>query len=102
MAIASKTARADDDLVDIWVSIAIDKPIAADKMLDTIAQTIHLLAMQPQMGRQRDELALGLRSFHVSRYTVFYWPTPDGIEVVRVMDSARDIPSLAQRGELLG
>jgi toxin ParE1/3/4 len=43
------------------------------------------------MGRPRDELALGLRSFAFGRYVVFVQPLADGIDVVRVLHSARDI-----------
>ena len=39
-------------------------------------------AEQPKMGRAREELASGLRSFPVRRYVVFYCPLVDGIEVV--------------------
>ena len=43
------------------------------------------------MGRPRDELAPGLRSFAFGRYVVFIQPLADGIDVVRVLHSSRDI-----------
>ena len=43
------------------------------------------------MGRARDELAADLRSFPFGRYVIFYEPIEDGIDVVRVLHSARDI-----------
>ena len=46
------------------------------------------------MGRPRGELAPRLRSFPVGPYVLFYRPTPNGIEVARVLHGARDIPSL--------
>jgi toxin ParE1/3/4 len=46
------------------------------------------------MGRKRDELISGLRSFPVGRYLIFYSTLPDGIEAVRVLHSARDLDAL--------
>jgi toxin ParE1/3/4 len=49
------------------------------------------LSKDPAIGRPRNELAKDLRSFPVGRYVVFYLPSPHGIEIVRVLHSARDI-----------
>jgi len=46
------------------------------------------------MGRLRDELADGLRSFPVGRYVIFYRPIPKGIEIVRVLHGARDLDAI--------
>ena len=46
------------------------------------------------MGRARDELAPDLRSFPFGRYVIFYEPIEDGIDVVRVLHSARDIDAV--------
>lgn len=43
------------------------------------------------MGRAREELAADLRSFPFGRYVIFYTPVDGGIDVVRVLHSARDI-----------
>ena len=43
------------------------------------------------MGRARDELAPGLRSFPIGRYVIFYEPLPDGVAIARVLHGARDI-----------
>lgn len=50
-----------------------------------------LLATQPHMGRLRPELMPGLRSFPVRRYIVFYLGHEDGITLLRVLHSARDV-----------
>jgi toxin ParE1/3/4 len=42
------------------------------------------------MGRARDELAVGLHSCLFGRDVMFYTPLDDGIDVVRVLHSARD------------
>lgn len=43
------------------------------------------------MGRAREELAADLRSFPFGRYVIFYAPVDEGIDVVRVLHSARDV-----------
>jgi toxin ParE1/3/4 len=43
------------------------------------------------MGRAREELAADLRSFPFGRYLIFYAPVDEGIDVVRVLHSARDV-----------
>ena len=43
------------------------------------------------MGRARGELAAGMRSFPFERYIIFYAPVDGGIDVVRVLHSARDV-----------
>ncbi|KAM3115152.1 type II toxin-antitoxin system RelE/ParE family toxin [Phormidesmis sp. 146-33] len=48
----------------------------------------------PLMGKRYEELAPDLRGFVVDDYCVFYYPLPDGIEVVRVIDGRRDIEAL--------
>jgi len=84
--------------LSIWFYIALDNVVAADNLLDDIDSSCQLLAMQPQAGRLRPELAPELRSFPVGRYVVFYQPQDDGIEVVRVLHSARDIESISEDG----
>ena len=87
----TKTAQAERDLDEIWFHIAVDNLGAADALLDAIDQRCRLLARQPMMGRARPELAPDLRSFPVARYVIFYCPSAEGIEIVRVLHSARDI-----------
>jgi len=48
----------------------------------------------PEMGRRREELAMHLRSFPVGRYIIFYRSMQEGIEIVRVLHGARDLPPL--------
>ena len=46
------------------------------------------------MGRARDELERGVRSSPFGRYVIFYMPGDSGIDIVRVLHSARDIDAL--------
>ncbi len=83
--------RAKADLSKIWWLIADDRDDQADAFIDLIDQKFQLLAQQSGLGRRRDELAEGLRSFPVGRYVIFYLPIPGGVQTVRVLHGARDI-----------
>ncbi len=43
------------------------------------------------MGRPRPELTAKYRSFPFGKYCFYFRPLEDGIEVLRVLHSARDI-----------
>jgi toxin ParE1/3/4 len=51
-----RRAQAQDDIEDIWNFIADDNVSAADNWLDRLDEQFALLATQPKMGRNRDEL----------------------------------------------
>jgi toxin ParE1/3/4 len=91
MAFVTKRPLAFADLAEIWSFIADDSEANADRFLVRLEAKLALLATQPQMGRQRDELMAGMRSFPHARYIVFFIAQADGIEIVRVLHSARDI-----------
>lgn len=76
------------------MTIAEDNPPAADRWLDAVDSRCKLLAQMPGLGRLRPDLAPELRSFVVGNHVIFYRETHDGIEVIRVLHGARDLPSL--------
>ena len=91
MARVLRRPRAAEDIAAVWDFIADDNPDAADQWVDQLDTQLRLLATQPLMGRARDELAPGIRSFPFGRYLVFYLPISDGIDVVRVLHGTRDV-----------
>ena len=46
------------------------------------------------MGPMRDELAPGLQSFPVGKYLIFYRKMKGGIEIIRVLHGARNLPEV--------
>jgi toxin ParE1/3/4 len=87
------SASAENDLLEAWLYIAEDSVDAADRLLDQIDTETRTLLMQPKMGRTRDELAVGLRSWPTSTpYILFYFADDDGITIARVLHHARDVP----------
>ncbi|MCX7193036.1 MAG: type II toxin-antitoxin system RelE/ParE family toxin [Proteobacteria bacterium] len=86
------TRSAETDLLELWLNIAEENPVAADDSLDIIQSAISVLSSQPEMGRARPELADGLRSFPTrTPYIIFYMLCEDHLLVVRVLHHARDI-----------
>lgn len=79
------------DILEIWDYIAEDSVTEADLWIDKLDEKLRLWATQPMMGRSREELASGLRSFAFGRYVVFFLPISNGLDVVRVLHASRDI-----------
>jgi toxin ParE1/3/4 len=61
-------ASAQSDLDEIWLFIANDNRRAADRFHDLLHSKFVALAKQPLMGRARDDLRPGIRSFPVGNY----------------------------------
>lgn len=89
-----RSRLAGDDLLEVWLHLAKRDELAADRLIDRIESVCLKLATSPGLGRSRDELARGLRSFPVGRYVIFYRPCRGGIEVARVLHGARDLDLL--------
>jgi toxin ParE1/3/4 len=51
------------------------------------------------MGKKRDNLKNGLRSFPLGRYLIFYYPIPDGIKIIRVLFGGRNLVALDWEAE---
>ena len=86
--------EADDDLMEIARYSAKRNLPAAERFIDSVYETGELLVAHPEMGRARDELAPGLRSFPIGAFVLFYRHAARGIEVARILRGSRDIPSL--------
>lgn len=79
------------DLRDIWRYIAESSVWQADRFVFRLRDKIAYLAEHNGMGRPRPELVAGLRSYPFGNYGIYYRPCEDGIEVVRLIHSARDL-----------
>lgn len=90
MSLVTFLPLADDDLVAAWLHIATDNPGAADEYLDRIYHVCSLIADNPEMGVNRNELRDDVQSFPVENHVVFYVAQDKGITVLRVWPSAQD------------
>jgi toxin ParE1/3/4 len=89
-----RTARAEDDLIEIWTYIARDNPAAADRLLDLLEGKSRMLAQNPKLGAARDDIATGVRHFPVGSYLILYRDIGDGVEVVRYVHGMRLLRNL--------
>ncbi len=87
--------EADQDLLDIWERLShVISSAIADKQLREIERLCLAISDWPEYGRAREDVRKGLRSAPVGRYVVFYRPTKDAIELVRVLDGRRDVDAI--------
>ncbi len=89
-----RTAQAERDLLEIWSFVAGDNLAAADRLIERLEKVLQSLCENPELGRERSELAPLLRSYPFGNYLVFYRITDEHIVVARVLHGARDLPSL--------
>jgi len=89
------TARAREDLLDIWLYVAArNSETVADRVYDGIEQTCELLREHPQIGRARPEIHRDARSLVIDRWLALYRVTENGAEIVRIIDGARDLAAI--------
>ncbi len=79
-----------DDLLRIWRYVAESNRAAATQFIDRLHATMGTVAETPGMGRPRDDLAPGLRTFPLGSYLIIYREVSGGTEVARVLSARRD------------
>ncbi|HXG82471.1 MAG TPA: type II toxin-antitoxin system RelE/ParE family toxin [Pyrinomonadaceae bacterium] len=94
MAIVKITPLAESDLEEIFVYMAGNNPDSAAGFLRDLGQKFELLAENPTLGRARHDYFVELRSFPHKKYVIFYFPIKDGVEIYRIVHSARNIEDL--------
>ena len=86
------THAARQDLIDIWLYIVENNSEAVgDRIYDHIADSCRRLTEYPELGRSRPEIADDARSLLVERWLILYRLFEKNIQVVRVIDGARDL-----------
>ena len=88
------TQRARRSLVEIWSYIAQDGEVAADRLIDQLVEGFRSLGQSPYIGRSRDDLGSGCRSFAVGQYVIIYRVSRSGVSILRVLHGKRDIAGL--------
>jgi toxin ParE1/3/4 len=88
------TRRARADLLEIWEWIAPDRPATADRVYETIENRCNSLLKHPELGRPRPEIGEGARSLVIERWIAFYRIVEDGVQIVRIIDGARDLSKM--------
>jgi plasmid stabilization system protein ParE len=89
------TPEAQQDLREIQDYIAEDNPKAAGKVIDDCFKAFDLLAENPLMGHQREDLtSRKVRFWNCYSYLIIYSAESEPISIVRVLSGYRDITSL--------
>ena len=94
-----RSDQSEQDVYEMGVFIALDNPDAASRLVDRFDEALKMLAENPLAGRVREELAPDVRSFPVGNYLLFYRPTQNGVELIRVLHGARDLRRLFKRAK---
>ena len=93
--VVSPDARADLD--HIFDYIAEENLDAAERFLEQCYNRFTNLIAQPRMGEARPDLGAALRQVVLGQYLILYQPTSDGVEILRVIHGARDVPATFRR-----
>ena len=86
--------QSDAELDAIWNFIAADNVGAAEATIKRIVTSCWNLAATPELGRRRDEIRPGLRSFPVGRYVILYRVRPETLTIVQILHGARNLEEL--------
>ena len=89
-----RTPAAEDDLQEIAHYIAVEqgRPQTAERVIDDLIAKCGEYAASPLVGTAAKTLGADYRLFHFKRWVIIYRPLVDGIEVMRIVDGARDYP----------
>ena len=88
------TRTAQTDLDQIWDYIAIDDIKTADRFIDELIERIQTLAVTPGVGRTRPEFTENLLCLPFGNYLIFYRSNKELVEIIRILSTFRDLPSL--------
>ncbi len=97
----TRTPQSEEDAYDTYRYMALDSIDVAEAYLDALFDTFDKLLEYSKMGAVVEEAKgelHGLRLVPVSskfrKHLVFYLPTEEGIHIVRILHSSRDIEPL--------
>jgi toxin ParE1/3/4 len=92
------TPQAREDLLDIYVTIGLDNPSAAERLFTAMEDHAARLIAHPRLGVRRPEIAPSARMIAEGSYLLLYETHPDTndgpiytIEIVRIVHGHRDM-----------
>lgn len=90
----TRTSRANADLDEIWLHVAVENPPAADWLIDRIVSRCRDLAAHSPLGPARPAILPDARMLVVDDYLVLYRAEGVDVEIVRVVYGARRVEGL--------
>jgi toxin ParE1/3/4 len=96
MARIARTQQALVNLKEInrYVAEQSGHPEVARRQIERIDTKCQQYARSPELGELRDDLGENIRAWRVGNYTVLYKPIRDGILVLMIVHTARDLPTV--------
>jgi toxin ParE1/3/4 len=89
------TAPAIQDIEQIADYIARESGLdQADRFLTRLDAKFAKIAQFPNLGRQRNEILPGLRSFPMEQYLILYMPVNQDVDILRVVSGYRNLSAL--------
>ena len=88
------TEQARADLRHIWFQVIENGVSVADSAIDRITSRCNRLIDFPESGPSRPRIASDVRIVVVERWVAVYRITPDGVQIVRIVDGKRDLERL--------
>lgn len=85
------TRRARQDLLAIWEYIAQDSEPAADRFIERFTSLFERLGEHPYLGRVRNDLRSGYRSFPLGQYLVLYRVRKPSVVILHIVHGRRDL-----------
>ena len=91
--------EAEAELDDIWQYIAREsgRVETARAIVARITERFYFLSVYPRIGRRRDDLRPGLRSFPADDYVILYRIEGADVVIVHIFHGRRDIESAVGR-----
>lgn len=93
-AVVRFTPAATADLEGIWLTIAVDNPRAADRVIDEIHGKTEQLRDFPKSGQRRPEIDENARALVYGDYLILYRVANDSVDIIRIVHGARDRTAL--------
>jgi toxin ParE1/3/4 len=97
MAIYKIADPAQTDLREIWQYISRDDKEIATRFIRELIEKFILLADNRLIGTRRSKFGSEIRTFPHKKYLVFYIPIERGVEIIRVLHSARNIKLIFEK-----
>jgi len=87
---------AEQELREIWRTIAAENPAAADRLLLRISEKLDVLRHFPAIGSMRDDIRSGARMLVEGTFLLLYEHDAehDAVELIAVIDGRRDLSGL--------
>jgi toxin ParE1/3/4 len=97
----SISPRAIQEIEDIWLIIASEDPVAANRIVRDLGDRISSLADHPRLGPRRPDIASTMRILVQRPYLIIYEHHPDSdvgfvefVDIISVIDGRRDLTGL--------